>query len=271
MFFTAILMLTATVAVSAFSGTVNAQITGSVTINDGAEYTNSNLLVLNISAVNATQMRFSNDNSTWSNWEAYTSSKNWSIPTGDTNHTVYAEFQDDAEQSLNVTANIFLDQTTPEANPYVDYYSSDLKTWYFDASASTDNVGLSSCLWDFGDGNTSTSVALTHTYAAVGNYNVTLTVFDLAGNNATVSSTLTVPDMSAVPTATPTPVPTVNPTTIPTTQPTATPPPESTPTGFDSTWAIIIVAVIIIVVGSIAIVLLLMKRSKPAPPASAAY
>ncbi len=214
-------------------------------------------------------MRFSNDNSTWSNWEAYTTSKNWSIPTGDTDHTVYAEFQDDSENTLTVTANIFLDTTPPQANPDFEPYSSDLKTWYFYAGASTDDIGLDSCIWDFGDGSTSDSVELTHTYAAVGTYNVTLTVFDLAGNNASLSSSLTVPDISATSTATPTPLPTVNPTA--TTQPTVTPPPESTPTGFDSTWAIIIVAVIVIVVGSLAIVLLLMKRSKPAPPAPAAF
>jgi hypothetical protein len=215
-------------------------------------------------------MRFSNDNSTWSNWEEYTTAKNWSLSTGDTNHTVYAEFQDDSEQTLAVTAYIFLDTTPPEPYAYVDYYSSDLLTWYFDASASTDNIGLSSCIWDFGDDENSTSVAVTHTYA-IGTYTVTLTVFDLAGNSATVSSSLTVPDISTLATVTPTPVPTAYPTAIPTAHPTATQPPESTPTGFDTTWAIIIVAVIVIVVGSIAIFLLLMKRSKPAPPAPAAY
>jgi PKD repeat protein len=39
-------------------------------------------------------------------------------------------------------------------------------------------------LWNFGDGATSTSVAVPHTYAAAGNYTVTLTVRSAAGTNS---------------------------------------------------------------------------------------
>jgi hypothetical protein len=271
-FFTAILMLTATVAVSAFSSPVAAQVTGSFTVNNGADYTNSTAVTLNITAVNATQMRFSNDNSTWSNLETYATAKNWTLPTTDANYTVYAQFVDDANNTSTAIDAIFLDTTLPSPYPYIDYYSSDLKTWYFDASGSSDNVGIASYIWKFGDGNTTSGVAMIHTYVP-GNYTVSLSVIDFAGNNATMSYNIRVPDLSALPSATPTAHPTANPTVNPTIHPTATatPPPESTPTGFDSTWAIIIVAVIVIVVGSLAIVLLLMKRSKPAPPAPSAF
>lgn len=58
----------------------------------------------------------------------------------------------------------------------------------FDASASVSPVGtIVSYLWDFGDGNlveTSTPIE-THTYAASGNYTVTLTVTNSAGTSTT--------------------------------------------------------------------------------------
>ncbi len=49
----------------------------------------------------------------------------------------------------------------------------------FDASASRDNDGeIISYQWDFGDGNTGSGIAASHTYAEPGQYTVTLTVMD---------------------------------------------------------------------------------------------
>jgi len=55
----------------------------------------------------------------------------------------------------------------------------------FDASASTDNVGIVSYEWDFGDGTTATGQTASHTYSKAGVYNVTLTVRDAADNTNT--------------------------------------------------------------------------------------
>lgn len=52
----------------------------------------------------------------------------------------------------------------------------------FDASDSTDDRGIASYKWDFGDGTTSTAIATTHTYENAGTFIVTLTVTDLFGN-----------------------------------------------------------------------------------------
>lgn len=52
----------------------------------------------------------------------------------------------------------------------------------FDASGSTDDRGIASYKWDFGDGTTSTAIATTHTYENAGTFIVTLTVTDLFGN-----------------------------------------------------------------------------------------
>ncbi len=62
----------------------------------------------------------------------------------------------------------------------------------FDASGSTDNVGIVSCEWDFGDGTTDTGITCDHTYAEPGNYTVTLTVKDAAGNLDTDTMIVTV-------------------------------------------------------------------------------
>lgn len=53
-------------------------------------------------------------------------------------------------------------------------------------SDSSSGVGLA-YLWDFGDGNTSTQQNPSHTYAANGNYTVTLTVTDVNGCDSTVA------------------------------------------------------------------------------------
>ncbi len=70
---------------------------------------------------------------------------------------------------------------------------------FFDASASTDNVGIVSYRWNFGDGSNATKATASHVYAIPGFYNVTLTVTDAAGNSATAAFTVTVRAVSPKP------------------------------------------------------------------------
>lgn len=62
----------------------------------------------------------------------------------------------------------------------------------FDAGASTDNIGIASYVWDFGDGTAETGKTATHRYKKPGTYTVTLTVTDFAGNKATDTVTIIV-------------------------------------------------------------------------------
>jgi len=62
----------------------------------------------------------------------------------------------------------------------------------FDANGSSDNVGITSYEWNFGDGATATGATATYTYASPGTYTVTLTVRDAAGNTDTHQITVTV-------------------------------------------------------------------------------
>jgi PKD repeat protein len=63
-----------------------------------------------------------------------------------------------------------------------DHYNPLINTFY---AYSYTGLPLSSCVWDFGDGNTSTSLSPTHTYSQNGYYYVCLTATDTSGCVAT--------------------------------------------------------------------------------------
>lgn len=69
----------------------------------------------------------------------------------------------------------------------------------FDAGGSSDNVGIASYEWDFGDETQGTGGTTTHTYTEPGTYIVRLRVWDAAGNNDTDSITVTVLPSEAFP------------------------------------------------------------------------
>ncbi|GGD05294.1 fibrinogen-like YCDxxxxGGGW domain-containing protein [Nocardioides daphniae] len=61
-----------------------------------------------------------------------------------------------------------------------------------DASTSTDDRGVTSYAWTFGDGESGTGATTSHTYAAGGSHEVTLTVTDAQGLTSSVSRTVEV-------------------------------------------------------------------------------
>jgi thiol-disulfide isomerase/thioredoxin len=64
---------------------------------------------------------------------------------------------------------------------------------FFDASASVDPDGeVSAYTWDFGDGSTDSGVTVTHTYTRSGTYEVTLTVVDGRGKEASAIRAISV-------------------------------------------------------------------------------
>ncbi|WP_324679137.1 malectin domain-containing carbohydrate-binding protein [Hymenobacter sp. GOD-10R] len=88
--------------------------TGTLAINGGAARTNSTSVTLNLTSSGATQMRFSNDGTTFTAFEPIASTKAWTLPTGDGPKTVYLQLQDAAGNiSASITDDILLDQTAP--------------------------------------------------------------------------------------------------------------------------------------------------------------
>jgi len=84
------------------------------------------------------------------------------------------------------TGNFTIDNTDPLADAGQDHTQILLKEVTLDASNSSDNEsGIALYIWDFGDGNitNTTNSIITHLYTATGNYDVSLTVIDYAGNS----------------------------------------------------------------------------------------
>jgi len=96
-------------------------------------------------------------------------------------------------------ANIVTTPETPEGNPPL--------LVVFDASGSTDNRGIASYSWDFGDGSTSSEVVVSHTFEDAGMFIVILTVTDYFGNSdiATKVITVGIGEIGAVIVTTPSP------------------------------------------------------------------
>ncbi|MFB6283832.1 MAG: glycosyl hydrolase family 18 protein [Halobacteria archaeon] len=66
------------------------------------------------------------------------------------------------------------------------------ETANFDGSSSSDDSGIDSYSWNFGDGSSATGVNTTNSYSTSGTYNVTLTVTDTAGQTDRASTTVDV-------------------------------------------------------------------------------
>jgi len=90
------------------------------------------------------------------------------------------------------TWQVVADATKPVADAGLDQTVVEDIVVSFDAGGSSDNVGIVSYEWDFGDGTTGTGLTVNHTYAEPGTYNVTLTVTDATGYEDTHSITSTV-------------------------------------------------------------------------------
>ncbi len=211
---------------------------GAISINNGSAYTREATVNLTLSATDEAssmiQMRFSNDNASWTTWEDYTTSKVWTLEGGDDAKTVYVQYKDASGLISTYLAQITLDSTAPTANAGQNQTVNEGESASFDANLSTDESGIVSYLWDFGDGASGSGKTVSHTYASTGVYTVTLTVQDAAGNNATTTVTVTVKTPPPPPTATPEPTPTPTPTTTPTAAPSTSPTPSSIPATQDS-------------------------------------
>ena len=98
-----------------------------------------------------------------------------------------------ASASLTITVR---DTMAPTARGFGDRTVDEGQALFFDATASTDNVGVASYAWDFGDGSASTQAAASHVYSTPGTYAGSVTVTDAAGNSQTATFAVTVRTVS---------------------------------------------------------------------------
>ncbi len=94
---------------------------------------------------------------------------------------------------------VFVSPVAPPVAPVASYtVSCPAATCFFDASASTaPGSTITSYAWDFGDGTTGTGVKPQHTYTAVGDYQVTLTVTSAQNLTNSVTHTASVTTLTS--------------------------------------------------------------------------
>lgn len=165
--------------------------TGSIVINGADNCTKSNTVSLTLTRTDALsgvyQVRYSNDNVTWSSWQSDSSTKSWDLLSGDGMKTVYYQVKDNANLTSDVYSDsIVLDTTCPTitltksngtifstGSPTIEWTSEDTLTGVHGYEYSVDGGAFTSC------GNVS-SVILTG--LTDGNHAVTVRAIDEAGN-----------------------------------------------------------------------------------------
>lgn len=98
---------------------------------------------------------------------------------------------DGAGQSASTTQPV----TVADAPPVARFtYGCTGKQCTFDATSSTDDVGIVSYVWDLGKRNNATAsgAVVTTSYPRSGSYNVKLTVTDTAGQTSSAMQTISV-------------------------------------------------------------------------------
>lgn len=102
---------------------------------------------------------------------------------------------DDDGANAAVTQTVTVTNGTPVAS-----FTHDCSglTCDFDASGSSDDGGIVSYAWDFGDGTTATGITASHGYATAGNHMVTLTVVDAEGAGDSGSAVVSVTEPSDI-------------------------------------------------------------------------
>jgi len=135
--------------------------TGSIIINAGEPCTTSESVMLALTYFDATsgvsQVRYSNDGTSWTLWEPPSETKAWTLTTGDGAKTVYYQIQDNAGLvSTTYLDTIILDRVPPTGSIIINagatYTTSPTVTLtltYFDATSGVSQVRYSNDgTWD---------------------------------------------------------------------------------------------------------------------------
>lgn len=137
-----------------------------------------------------------------------TNKKGKSNPTCDSNPLEFTnEFKSINGLTTNcvngITPQCLIVLEAPKAGFKADSVCLGNSTSFTDTSKAATGAPLSNWDWDFGDGQTSTTQNPQHTYAAAGNYNVTLKVTDIFGSKDSVVKVVKVKALPIVTTVAP--------------------------------------------------------------------
>lgn|GEM_PF-3554652 len=141
------------------------------------------------------------------NWQIFSNETNsiiyqssqsrfWYVFENPGNYTVVLMVTDQAGNVAEKRVYIRIEDKTPPMIRTLNEMNAEKdKKVRFDALSCSDNVGIASYEWDFGDGDKAYSAEAYHTYRKDGKYKVTLTVRDVNGlsNTTTIMVTVTSP------------------------------------------------------------------------------
>ncbi len=164
---------------------------GSITINNDDTYATSTSVTLTLTATDATsgiaEMRFSLDNTTYTEWQTYTTSKSWTLQDGDGAKTVYYQIKDNAGLvSITYSDGIILDTNPPTilitspSSGYEIKSSTVIVTW----NSSDDTSGISHYEIKLDDNswiNVETNTTHTFTWLSDGSHMIKVKAIDNAG------------------------------------------------------------------------------------------
>jgi hypothetical protein len=189
-----------------------------IIINNGAQFTNSTTVTLTLNAStfqpnipSTAEMCIKNNNQAETIWEPYSTSKNWTLTSGDGLKTVYFRIRLDSSSTplqlqfgniiLDTTAPL-LELTSPSINEtgwgssflQVDWMATDAGSGVNHAEVSLDNGG-----WI----DVATQTTFNFTGLSNGQHTFAIRAVDNAGNSQTTSKSVTVNVTSPTPTPTP--------------------------------------------------------------------
>jgi cytochrome c biogenesis protein CcdA/rhodanese-related sulfurtransferase len=171
---------------------------GTININQMEAYTSSSSVTLTLSAEDATSgvavMRLSSNEVTYTPWEPYTSTKTWTLPSGDGPKTVYVQYRDHAGLIATTMDTIILDTTPPHADAGFDIMVAAGAITTLDAANSSDNFLIAEYTWSFPNLThpPMTGAIVAVNFSDLGIIEVVLSVADGAGNIATDWMNITV-------------------------------------------------------------------------------
>lgn len=93
---------------------------GPIVIDSGATYCTSRDVTITLNSSDADYMCFSNDNTSFSNWEDYAASKSWTLSEGDGTKYVYVKYKDETGNTAIVFNSIILDTIAPDSPVLID-------------------------------------------------------------------------------------------------------------------------------------------------------
>ncbi len=102
----------------------------------------------------ASQMRFRNDDGSWSAWESYNPDKTWTLSAGNGSRTVYTEIKNTSDTVLSASDDIILDEPVPvlAVDPTALVFLSEQASGQaipVSQTVSVSNAGGSTLTWDF--------------------------------------------------------------------------------------------------------------------------